>query len=40
VSLAAFLSDTGGRGLKTPFIFDDPISSLDHVHIQITIFRP
>ena len=31
VSLAAFLADTEGRGAKTAFIFDDPISSLDHV---------
>lgn len=32
VSIAAFLSDTEGRNAKTPFIFDDPISSLDHVY--------
>jgi hypothetical protein len=32
VSLAAFLADTEGRGSKTPFVFDDPISSLDHVY--------
>ncbi len=31
VSLAAFLADTEGRGAKTTFVFDDPISSLDHV---------
>jgi len=31
VSLAAFLADTATRGSTTPFIFDDPISSLDHV---------
>ena len=30
VSLAAFLADTTGSGQKSPFIFDDPISSLDH----------
>ncbi|MCL1886837.1 MAG: AAA family ATPase [Betaproteobacteria bacterium] len=30
VSLAAFLADTTGRPQNTPFIFDDPISSLDH----------
>lgn len=29
VSLAAFLADAEGRGARTPFIFDDPISSLD-----------
>ncbi len=32
VSLAAFLADANGRGAKTPFIFDDPISSLDQVY--------
>lgn len=31
VSFAAFLADTEGREGKTPFVFDDPISSLDHV---------
>jgi hypothetical protein len=31
VSIAAFLADTAARGSRTPFIFDDPISSLDHV---------
>lgn len=30
VSLAAFLADVMGRPAATPFIFDDPISSLDH----------
>lgn len=29
VSIAAFLADAEGRGAKTPFIFDDPASSLD-----------
>lgn len=29
VSLAAFLADTNGKPQTTPFIFDDPISSLD-----------
>jgi energy-coupling factor transporter ATP-binding protein EcfA2 len=29
VALAAFLADVTGRGGKSPFIFDDPISSLD-----------
>jgi hypothetical protein len=29
VSLAAFLADGMGRGSNSPFIFDDPISSLD-----------
>lgn len=30
VSLAAFLADVTGKPSKAPFIFDDPISSLDH----------
>lgn len=30
VALAAFLADIGGSGMATPFVFDDPISSLDH----------
>jgi energy-coupling factor transporter ATP-binding protein EcfA2 len=38
-SLAAFLADTEGRGAKTPFIFDDPISSLDHVYEEATAQR-
>jgi energy-coupling factor transporter ATP-binding protein EcfA2 len=29
VALAAFLADISGSGLQTPFVFDDPISSLD-----------
>ncbi|WP_430292923.1 AAA family ATPase [Pseudomonas sp. B1-22] len=29
VALAAFLADISGSGLPTPFIFDDPVSSLD-----------
>ena len=39
VSLAAFLADTEGRDSKTPFIFDDPISSLDHVYEEVTAKR-
>ncbi len=39
VSLAAFLADTEGRGSKTPFIFDDPISSLDHVYEEVAAQR-
>jgi energy-coupling factor transporter ATP-binding protein EcfA2 len=38
-SLAAFLADTGGRGAQTPFIFDDPISSLDQVYEEATAQR-
>lgn len=30
ISLAAFLADVSDRPGSTPFIFDDPISSLDH----------
>jgi len=29
VALSAFLADITGSGLQTPFIFDDPVSSLD-----------
>ncbi|MET3445472.1 AAA family ATPase [Ralstonia sp. 1138] len=29
ISLAAFLADISGSGQPTPFVFDDPISSLD-----------
>ncbi len=39
VSLAAFLADTEGRGAKTPFIFDDPISSLDQGYEEATAQR-
>jgi len=39
VSLSAFLADTEGRQSKTTFIFDDPISSLDHVYEEATAKR-
>jgi uncharacterized protein YhaN len=39
VSLAAFLAGTEGRGSKTPFVFDDPISSLDQVYEEATALR-
>ncbi len=39
VSLAAFLADAEGRGAKTPFIFDDPISSLDLEYEEATAQR-
>lgn len=39
VSLSAFLADTEGRDSKTTFIFDDPISSLDHVYEEATAKR-
>jgi energy-coupling factor transporter ATP-binding protein EcfA2 len=39
VSLAAFLADMTGRNANTPFIFDDPISSLDQEYEEKTIER-
>ena len=39
VSLAAFLADVEGRGDTCPFIFDDPISSLDHIFEEATARR-
>ncbi|MHC4397757.1 MAG: AAA family ATPase, partial [Planctomycetota bacterium] len=39
VSLAAFLADAKGTGAKTPFVFDDPISSLDQVYESATAKR-
>ena len=39
VSLAAFLADVEGRGHDTPFIFDDPISSLDQDFEEATAQR-
>jgi DNA repair ATPase RecN len=39
ISLAAFLADTRGRGTTTPFIFDDPISSLDQFYEDATAQR-
>jgi hypothetical protein len=39
VSLAAFLADVTGHPSFLPFIFDDPISSLDHVFEQATADR-
>jgi ABC-type transport system involved in cytochrome c biogenesis ATPase subunit len=39
VSLATFLADIEGRGQKTPFIFDDPISSLDQDFEEATVAR-
>ena len=39
VSLSAFLADTEGRGAKTPYIFDDPISSLDHIYEEAAAQR-
>ena len=39
VMLAAFLADVTGRDICTPFIFDDPISSLDQRYEEKTIER-
>jgi energy-coupling factor transporter ATP-binding protein EcfA2 len=39
VSLAAFLADVTGREEKAPFIFDDPISSLDQEYEEKSIER-
>jgi hypothetical protein len=39
VSLAAFLADVTGRRSTSPFIFDDPISSLDQVFEERVIAR-
>lgn len=39
VSLAAFLADVSEKALNAPFIFDDPISSLDADYEEKTIER-
>jgi len=39
ISLAAFLADVTGRAESTPFVFDDPISSLDQDFEEKTIDR-
>jgi len=39
ISLAAFLADVTGRPAQAPFIFDDPISSLDQTWEERTIDR-
>ena len=39
VSLAAFLADVEARRDRAPFVFDDPISSLDHVFEEATARR-
>ena len=39
VSLAAFLADSEGLASTTPFIFDDPISSLDQEFEESTVNR-
>jgi ABC-type hemin transport system ATPase subunit len=39
VALAAFLADISGSGLQTPFVFDDPISSLDQDYEERVVDR-
>ena len=39
VALAAFLADISGSGLPTPFVFDDPISSLDQDYEERVVGR-
>ncbi|MDD3267833.1 MAG: AAA family ATPase [Syntrophomonadaceae bacterium] len=39
VSLAGFLADVQGRSYSTPFVFDDPISSLDQDFEEATVNR-
>jgi hypothetical protein len=39
VSLAGFLADVEGSSNNTPFIFDDPISSLDQIFEEATVKR-
>ena len=39
VALAAFLADIAGSGEPTPFIFDDPISSLDQTYEEAVVHR-
>lgn len=39
VSLAAFLADVTGKNEKVPFVFDDPISSLDQEFEEATAKR-
>lgn len=39
VALAAFIADVTGRNTKAPFVFDDPISSLDQIFEEKVIAR-
>ncbi|WP_371069324.1 hypothetical protein [Sediminibacillus sp. JSM 1682029] len=39
VSLAAFLADVEGKPQNSPFVFDDPISSLDIIYEESTVNR-
>ena len=39
VSIAAFLADVTGKSYQAPFIFDDPISSLDQTYEEAVVQR-
>lgn len=39
VSIAAFLADVTGKGNQAPFVFDDPISSLDQSYEEAVVQR-
>lgn len=39
VSIAAFLADVTGKSSQAPFIFDDPISSLDQTYEEAVVQR-
>ena len=39
VSIAAFLADVTGKTIPSPFIFDDPISSLDQIFEEAVVQR-
>lgn len=39
VSIAAFLADVTGKSSQAPFIFDDPISSLDQTYEEAVVKR-
>lgn len=39
IALAAFLADIAGSGQRTPFVFDDPISSLDQDFEEYVVER-
>lgn len=39
VSIAAFLADVTGKSNKAPFVFDDPISSLDQSYEEAVVQR-
>ena len=39
VSIAAFLADVTGKSNRAPFIFDDPISSLDQTYEEAVVQR-